>query len=198
MTKADLQFLLNETLRDPQAAARRIIGMGLSPQVGWLGLALVSVLTLLVMRITLMAFGGEGMLNSAGAMLRHPLWGPLFQAGFILLTALSMVWGGYVFGGRGRFQDALLLVVWLEFVLTLVAIVQFVALVVWTPLGAIISLLSIPLFLWLLVSFSAALHGFTNLVAVLCGAIGTFFAVAVLVAILMFFAGLDPRLFAPV
>ncbi|HQY44019.1 MAG TPA: Yip1 family protein [Paracoccaceae bacterium] len=198
MTGRDVKALILETLRDPQAAARRIIAVDLPPQAGWLGLALVSVLALLMLRMTLMAFGGDEMLNPAGLAMRHPLWGAVFQAGFVLLTACGMAWAGRMFGGNGRFQDALFLVVWLQFILVLVSAVQFVALLILPPVGGIIALLSIPLFLWLLVSFTAALHGFSNLLLVLLGLIGAFFATAILVAILLTFAGIDPQLFAPV
>lgn len=198
MTGQDMRFLVSETLRDPQSAARRILVAGLPAQVGWLGLALVSVLALLMLRLTLLAFGGEEMLNPAGSAMRHPVWGTLFQAVIVLMTAIVMAWAGRLFGGRGRFQDALFLVVWLQMVLVLVSVVQFAALLILPPVGGIIALLSVPLFLWLLVSFTAALHGFSNLLLVLLGLIGAFLAAAILVAILLTLAGIDPHMFAPV
>lgn len=198
MTRQDMKLLLTQTLRDPQGAARRVMALDLPPQVGWLGLALVSVLALLMLRLQLLAFGDGTELNSAGAIMRHPVWGVVAQAGFILLTASSMAFVGRLFGGRGRFSDALLLTVWLQFVLVMIGIVQFVALLVLPPLGGIIALLSIPLFLWLLVNLAAALHGFDNLLLVLLGLIGTFLAAAVLVAVLLTVSGIDPQQFAPV
>ncbi len=199
MTGQDLKLLVGETLRDPQAAARRILAIGLPAQAGWLGLALVSVLALLMLRVTLLAFGGgDEMLNPAGSAMRHPVGGALIQAGIVLLTAIVMAWAGRLFGGRGRFQDALFLVVWLQLVLVLVSVIQFTALLVLPPVGGIIALLSIPLFLWLLVSFTAALHGFSNLFLVLLGLIGAFLATAILLAILLTLAGIDPQMFAPV
>lgn len=198
MTGQDLKLLVGETLRDPQSAARRILTIGLPPQAGWLGLALVSVLALLMLRVTLLAFGGDEMLNPAGSAMRHPVGGTLLQAVIVLMTAFVMAWAGRLFGGQGRFQDALFLVVWLQLVLVLVSVVQFVALLILPPVGGIVALLSIPLFLWLLVSFTAALHGFSNLLLVLLGLIGAFLATAILVAILLTLAGIDPQMFAPV
>jgi len=51
MTGRDVKALILETLRDPQAAARRIIAVDLPPQAGWLGLALVSVLAYALMAL---------------------------------------------------------------------------------------------------------------------------------------------------
>lgn len=197
MTGQDVKFLLRETLRNPQVAARRIIALDLPPQVGWLGLALVAVLALIMLRLTLLAFGAGSDLNSAGALMRHPVWGVVAQAGFILLTAACMTFAGRPFGGRGRFPDALLLVVWLQFVLVLVGLVQFLTLLVLPPLGGLIALLSIPLFLWLLVNLAAALHGFVNPLLVLLGLIVTFFLTAIVVAVLLSLAGIDPQILAP-
>ena len=52
MTGQDVKFLLRETLRNPQAAARRIIALDLPPQVGWLGLGLfVAIFAVVMVRL---------------------------------------------------------------------------------------------------------------------------------------------------
>lgn len=190
-----IKALLRLTLRDPQVAARALIGMRLPDQVRWLGLALVAVLTLIVMRLTLLIFPAEG-LSPLGLALRSPVSGLPIQVGSILMVALAMMLAGRVFGGRGRFADALLLMVWLEFVLSLVAVVQVLLLVALPLAGVIFSLCAVALFLWLLVNFAAALHGFTNLWAVLAAMIGTFLGLAIATALALALLGIDPQTLA--
>ena len=191
--QAELHLLLSLTLRDPQAAARRLLALRLSDQVRWLGLALVAVLTLIVMQLTLMTMPQEEVV-SFGQIVRNPVTGFVIQTGSIIAVAAAMAFAGRVFGGRGLFPDALLLMVWMEFVLSVIAAIQFVLLLILPLAGLILSLVALGLFVWLLVNFAAALHGFTNLWLVLAGMIGTFFALAIIAALVMAALGIDPQI----
>ncbi len=190
----ELRQLLVLTLKDPQAAARRLLAEGVPSQAIWLGLLLVSVMTLILLRLSLLAVGEGQALNGVGLAFRHPVVGTIIQAGSIMIIAAAMTFVGRVFGGKGQFMGALLLIVWMEFVLTAFAGIQLLALLALPILGMILSLLSIPLFIWLMVSFAAALHGFKNLLLVLLGMIGAFVALALGLAIVLATLGIDPNL----
>lgn len=190
--------LVVATLKDPQAAARRLISRQVPGQAIWLGLALVSVMSLMVLQLSLMAVEGEQPVNPAGVAFRQPVTGTIFQAFSILLIAAIMTFAGRVVGGKGMFRDALLLVVWLEFILTLLAVVQLAALLLIPFVGVVLSVLSIPLFVWLLVSFTATVHGFQNLLLVLLGLIAVFVLTAVAIAIVLVALGIDPTLLTQV
>ena len=65
------------------------------------------------------------------------------------------------FGGTGRFEEALTLVVWLQFIFICVQILQLLAVLVVPPVAGLITLLAVGLFFWLLVNFrghAARLH----------------------------------------
>lgn len=190
--------LVVATLKDPRATARRLIAEQVPVQAIWLGLVLVSVMSLMVLRLSLMAVGDGQMLNPAGAAFRHPVTGTLVQAGSILLIAGVMTFAGRVFGGRGRFIDALLLIVWLEFILTALAAVQLITLLLIPVVGIVLSVLAIPLFIWLMVSFAAALHGFQNMLLVLLGMIGVFVLTAIALSLVLVALGIDPNLLTQV
>lgn len=186
--------LVFTTLKNPQAAARRLIAKQVPAQAIWLGLALVSVMSLMVLQLSLMAVGDGQMLNPAGSAFRQPVAGTIFQAFSILLIAVVMTFTGRVCGGKGRFMEALLLVVWLEFILTILAVVQLVGLLLIPIVGIVLSVLAVPLFIWLLVSFTATVHGFKNLLLVLFGMVGAFVLMAVALAIVLVAIGIDPNL----
>ena len=191
MTGAQIKLLIRLTFADPKTAARQLITMNPPAQARWLGLALVAVLTILVMRLTVLLVPAEEM-TPVGIALRNPVSGFAIQVGSILLVAAAMTGAGRVFGGRGQFQDALLLMVWTEFLLAIIAGVQLVLLMFVPLAGVVLAFLAVGLFAWLIVQFAAALHGFTNLWAVLAGMIATFFLLAVATALVLAILGIDP------
>lgn len=191
MNAAALRSMVGLTLTDPEAAARSLIALRLPDQARWLALALVSVLTVLVMRLTLMVTPPVP-LSPFGGVMYHPVSGFLIQAVTILLLALAMARVGSWFGGGGRFADALVLSVWLEFLMVLVGGAQLVLLLTAPALTLVLAIAAVGLFVWTLVRFTAALHGFTNLWAVFAGIVGTFLALAILFAGLTVMLGIAP------
>jgi hypothetical protein len=91
-----------------------------------------------------------------------PLALGLLQAMMLYLAAHAIAYIGRLFGGVGGFDGALALVTWLQFIFLLVQLVQLVLLIVLPPIAAVVTILAIGLFFWLLVNFIAELHGFTS------------------------------------
>ncbi len=183
--------LVRQTIRDPQGAARRLMAMDPPMEARWIGLVLVTVCALLLTKLSLIAMT-SGAEHPFFAMLAHPWIGIPVQAGSLVVMSAGIAVGGRVFGGQGNFADALLLVVWLQVMLTLLQAVQFFALILVPPLGALIAFAAIGAFLWLLVHFTAALHGFTNLPLVFFGLLLGFVALVVVLAILLTVLGVTP------
>ena len=167
MTLNDFRALVALTLRDPGRAARTLLGLGVPMQARWMALLLaVSVSGLLawlssaLVRMPADLPPGE---DAALALIAaQPLMIAVLQLGAILLAAGLMSAVGRAFGGQGRFEDALLLTVWIEIVMLIVQIVQTLAMLILPPLAGIFGVIAIALFLWLTVQFTKALHGFTS------------------------------------
>ena len=87
----------------------------------------------------------------------------LVQGALLFLMAHAVTLVGRMFGGTGRFDEALALIVWLQFIFLCVQILQLVAVLVIPPMAGLITMLAVGLFFWLLVNFIATLHGFTSL-----------------------------------
>lgn len=191
MTLTEIRSLVPETIRDPQGIARHLIALRIPRQAIWLGLALMSVLPVLMQRLSLVLVN-EAELTQLGLVLAHPLWGTLTQAAIILVTVGMIILVGRMFGGRGRFDDALLLLVWLEFILALLLIPQFVAFLVYPLAGVAIFVVSSILFLWLLTQFICALHGFTRPWLVFLGMVVSFFSLMLALGILLAILGIAP------
>jgi len=187
----EIQDLVSETFRDPKGAAERLMRMGIPMQAVWLGVALVAILAVILVRISILPLP-EQELTEFGLMLSHPIFGPLIQGGSIAMVAAVMVGVGQIFGGKGSFQNALLLFVWLEFLVVLIGIVQTLALFVFPLAGVLISILTVVLFLWVQTQFLRALHGFSNGWLVFLAMIGTLIALSFALALLMVVLGIAP------
>jgi hypothetical protein len=88
-------------------------------------------------------------------------------------------------GGTGTFPDALILMVWLQFILLCVQLVQVLAGVMLPVLADLIGLAGLGLLLWLLTNFVAELHGFRSLIAVFAGLVAGAFAFTFVAAFLL-------------
>ena len=178
-----LVSLLRETLTAPRTVARQLMALGLPMSARWMALALIAALSALLGHLTLAIMTG-GMAN----LLTGPVTFAVFQYGVLVVTAVLIHQIGAWRGGTGGFADALLLVIWLQFVLLCLQLGQLVAALVLPPLSDIIGILGIGLFFWLLTNFVAELHGFRALGRVFVGIILSFVVVATVLALV--FGGL--------
>ncbi|WP_172295012.1 Yip1 family protein [Pseudoruegeria sp. HB172150] len=161
----DLKTLIGQawaTFAQPREAARWIMELGLPRRSRWEALLLVVVLSVALQYMSVRYLGDPGLVMF-GEILNRPFTSAIIQACSLLVAIFAIFWIGRAMGGTGRFADAIILVVWLQFCIFLLSVAQTLALVVLPPVAVIISLASIVAFFWLLTNFVAELHGFTSL-----------------------------------
>ncbi|MBF9060138.1 YIP1 family protein [Rhodobacterales bacterium HKCCSP123] len=163
LNMGNLLRMARDTVSNPREGAETVLALGLPRQVLWLAFALVVVLSMLLGDILYLVAGlpDDGALT--GPLGASPVVMGLVQGAFLFLMAHAVTHVGRMFGGTGRFEEALALVVWLQFIFICVQVLQLVAVIIVPPMAAIITLLAVGLFFWLLVNFIATLHGFTSL-----------------------------------
>ncbi len=186
LTLNSVAALMRDTLTTPRATAQRLIAMNPPDDARWLGMVIVIVLSVLLGQLSLLVLD-EGGLGG----------GLLFMATFQTMMLLGMVVAvqgvGRVFGGTGNFPDALLLVAWLQFVMLGVQLVQILAMMLIPPLFGLVTVAALGVFLWLLVNFIMALHGFDSAMRVVGGVILSFFALAIAMAVMLGLFGITPE-----
>lgn len=173
-----------ETLRTPRAGVRRLLEMDLPMEARWLGLLLVTVLSVFVTGLSLLLLppGGEpGIL----ALLADPWIGVPAQALTLVVAAAAIAGIGRFFGGQGGFADALVVVVWIEFLMTFAQVAELAVMMAVPPVGAILAFAVLAWFLWVIVNAIAELHGFRNLALVFLGLAGGFVAIVIAFAMLL-------------
>ncbi|MCC0065365.1 MAG: YIP1 family protein [Defluviimonas sp.] len=169
MTGLPLRMLLEQSFTAPRQVARRLLDLAPPAEARWIGLALVAVATGILTQIVVLLFPADEPISPLAAYLSSPVTGVPAQAVVLLAVAAGLAFGARPFGGRGRFGDALLLVVWIEALLLLVQLAQILVLIVAPSLALAAAGLGLALFFWLLVNAAAELHGFHHLGKVAAG-----------------------------
>jgi len=186
LTLASVTALMRDTLVAPRDTATRIMDMNPPDDARWLGFVIVVVLSVLVGQASVLLLGEAAFGGSLIFM-------AVFQTMILLGLVVAVQTIGRRAGASGTFPDALLLLAWLQFVMIAVQIAQLVVLLVVPPLFGLVTMASLAIFMWLLVNFTMALHGFTSALKVAVGTVFAFFALAVVFAIVLTFLGLVPQ-----
>jgi hypothetical protein len=184
MTVANLSALVRLTLQAPREGARRIMALDLPISARWLALVLVAVGSAIGTHVSIALMPPEQR-EMMLSLIASPLRTALLQAGIWAVIAGLIASGGRMRGGTGSFPDALILVVWLQFILLCLQLVQVVAGIVLPILADLIGLAGLGLLVWLLTNFVAELHGFRSLVAVFAGLVAGAFGMVLVAAILL-------------
>ena len=183
MTRADLSSLAALSLREPEAGARALIALNPPLQARWLLLALAIVGGVVLTYLLPVLAGMSGGVPS-------PLMATLLQAATNVAAVVLITRVGRAFGGTGRYEDALLLVGWLQLLMVGFQAVQVIAMLVLPPFAALVMVLSVAAFFWLLTGFVRALHGFSSRILVLLGVFATVFGVAMIMALALMLLGI--------
>ncbi|MCZ0961575.1 Yip1 family protein [Paracoccus benzoatiresistens] len=195
MSFNDFKALVGLSFRDPQVAAHLLMRQNWPIQARWMALlAAVSVSALLAWLASAM-FAAPAEESVQVIMLsQQPMVMAVMQMVAILLAAGLMSGVGRMFGGQGRFEDALLLTVWIEVLLLLVQAAQLVLSMVLPSAAGLLGIAAMVLFLWLTVQFTKALHGFRSTLKVTMGLIGTAIGAGFVLSILAAAFGIMPEI----
>jgi len=94
------------------------------------------------------------------------------QMAVFFLSVLAVFIVGRAFGGTGGFDDALQLMLWLQFVMLLFAIVELPISLMGQQISGVFDMVSAFYVTWMTVHFITVLHGFRSLWLVFAGLMG--------------------------
>lgn len=190
MTLAALIALIRLTLADPRAAAGVVMRLLPDTQTRMLTLGAVAALSGALGVIGEQIFAFVTKIDLGPSSNAVPM--ALLQAGLILYAAFAMAVFGRQFGGQGRFGEALSLVLWVEVVMIVGNLAQLVVMAFFPVLATLLTLVLFGLMGWLLIRFTAVLHGFENLLAVGAGVVAVFIGSAMVLAAVLLSLGIAP------
>jgi hypothetical protein len=185
LNAANVGALVRLTITRPREAAAQLMGMNIPDDARWLGFVIVVVLSVLIGQVSVLMMGEEGFQGSM-------LFMAMFQTSILLGMVVAVQGIGRALGGGGTFPDTLVLMAWLQFVMLVFQLVQIVSLLLFPAMFGLVTIAALVFFMWMLTNFIMALHGFTSPTKVFVGIIFSFFAMAVILAILLGMMGLAP------
>lgn len=185
--------LMRMTLRDPQAGFRVLRAKPWGPGDRWALIfataAASAILSWLGMALMPGAADGATLL---GGLVASPISMASVQVASAAFGAYLLAEVGRIFGGSGRFADALLAVGWIEAIMVLLQTVQLAVTLILPPLGAIVGIATLLLAAYLMVALTMAVHGFRNPLLVVLGILGTVMLTSFLLSILAATLGILP------
>jgi hypothetical protein len=185
---AALMPLVRETFRAPRVTLAEFLALAPSREARILAAAAVVVLSALIGHLANIMFPIPVATPFTWAT-SSPLRLLLIQGLMIVYTSAALIGVGRLFGSKARFDDALLLVVWVEFILLLLQAAQLVLMLLFPLVATLAGLASVALFFWLLTQVVAVLHGFKSLPLNFLGILGTIFLSALALSFLLSLLG---------
>lgn len=194
MNFKDLTDLAVLSVRDPATAVRALQSLNLPMSLRWTILAISVLLSTLLAGLARAMFPIPPELeNGLTRILAQPFQLVGIQFVTITLSAALMAGVGRSFGGKGDFADALLLVGWMQIMLVVLQAAQLVLLGIMPFFSSLLSLATVGLFLYFIIQFAKALHGFQSTFLVILGFIGTVFVVGFVLSLIAASMGIMPE-----
>ena len=161
-TLGQLMAMVGRSIQAPREGASEILSYGVPRQALHLIIGIVVILSVILAEITTLVSA------AANPDLLLGVFGNPFVVGIVqllvLLSTIAAVYAiGRAMGGTGSIEETTLVVTWLQFIMVCIQVVQTAAFVLFPPLGGIIGIAALMLFLWLFTNFVAVLHGFRSL-----------------------------------
>ena len=185
--------LMRMTLRDPLAGFRTLKAKPWQPGDRWALIfataacsAILSWLSGLLLPIAAEDMGVLALLSGS------PISMASVQVASAAFGAYLLAEVGRIFGGTGRFADALLAVGWTEAIMVALQALQLAVTLVLPPLGALLGIAALLLAAYLMVALTMAVHGFRNPLLVVMGILGTVMLTSFLLSILAATLGILP------
>ena len=181
--------LMRSTLLEPRGAARYLLKirpeMAVTTEVAVLVVVSGTILSVVVAPL----YGDPG-ISLVAALMRNPLLFAVVDMMALMISVIAVHVAGRMFGGTGTFDQAFLLVVWLQALMLVFQVVLLPVLLVSPPLAVTLTVAANLYLIWLFVNFVAILHGFRSLLRVFAGFIATSIALSFVIFFFMRMMGL--------
>ncbi len=177
-----------QTVPEPRKVARDLFALAYPRAVLWQVLALILVASSFMGVISSILFPVDP--DLMGPLFSNPMLLAVSEASISVMTVFAIYWVGRMAGGTGLFKDAILTVIWLQFVLLIVEIgVLFFGL--FAPMMAtLLWIMGGTLGFWILTHFIAEMHEFRSPGMVFLGIILTIFAMVVVMSVVLAMIGI--------
>lgn len=178
--------LLVASLHEPRRVARWLISQGFGLATAVMALTLTVVLTASLTYISFKIFPAD-LPKEWVALMQNPVKLAFLQGLVLLVMAMLGTGIGRQFKGQGRFEDAVILLAWVQLVMLALQFVQMFFLLIFPAFSEALGVFGLVLSLWMLSNFLAEMHGFKSALFVFGGMLITLLALSFAGALLIAF-----------
>lgn len=172
-----------QSIPEPRKIARELFALDLDRTTLWQALFLMLVTGAMIGVGSSMMFPPAPELS--GTIFAMPLVVASAEAAVAVISVFLIYWLGRAAGGTGRFQDGIVTITWLNFVLLIVQVFVLILSLFAPSMAALLWLFGGFTGFWILSHFIAELHGFSSALRVFLTILLTsFIAVAILSIVL--------------
>lgn len=157
-----------QSIPEPRKVAQEIQALQFPRSVLWQAFVLFEVLSIAIGVLVSMLYPpgpevfaliGE---NPMLVLATKPVLAGMVGAALLVLAVFAIYWVGHLFGGAGRFEQALLTVIWVQFVMLLLQVVMLALTLFSGGMAALMNLVASFTIFWILSHFIAEMHGFRS------------------------------------
>lgn len=167
--RAEFIRLLSLTLTAPKQGAAAVLQHHYSNQLLWSLLALATVVSVLMVQVMRFAFPPPEEVIAVMPFQSSPVLFALIMWGSLVLVVFCVYHFGRAFGGKGSFHSSLTVVIWMQVLLMVSQVVQFLLALLSLSLAGLLGLAFIVYWIWIFATMVGALHQFDNRGIVLGG-----------------------------
>nr|WP_255553702.1 Yip1 family protein [Maritimibacter sp. DP1N21-5] len=176
-----------QSVPEPRKVARDLFDEGYPRNTLWALLALILVLGAMLGVISGMIFPVAPELQ--GTIIANPMMVAIAEASIAVLTTFFIYWVSRAAGGQGRFEDGLITVIWVNFVLLIVQTGVLLFTLVAPGLAVLLWIGGSFAGVWIMSHFIAEAHGFASAGKVFLGIIMTGLVAALVLSIILTLLG---------
>ena len=181
-----------QSIPEPTKVARDVLSLHFPRPALWQAFALFAVLSTGLGVAATILFPPDAAFE--GTLFADPLRLGIVEAASLVLTVFAIFWMGRAFGGTGSFEQALLTVIWMQYVAVMLQLVIIVLAVFAPSLAVIVNFFSIGVSFWILTHFVKEMHGFRSAGLVFAMIVVTIMGAILVVGILLAIIGVGATL----
>ncbi|MCK0143733.1 YIP1 family protein [Aliiroseovarius sp. F20344] len=149
-----------QTVPEPRKVARDLFALGLSREFLWTALLLMVVLATAMSVVADIVFPINDQLM--GPVLSNPATLGMIEGAFMFGLTIAIYAIGRMMGGQGSLENAIMTVVWMEFIFLGLQVATLLLTAIAPAMAALLMFASVFIFFWVLSHFTAENHGFQS------------------------------------
>ena len=149
-----------QTVPEPRKVARDLFNLGLSRETLWTALLLMVILATGISVVADIIFPIDARLM--GPVLSSPIILGVVEGAFMFGLTMAIYVIGRLMGGQGSLENAIMTVVWMEFVFLGLQVLTVILTLIAPAMAALLIFASVFIFFWVLTHFTVENHGFQS------------------------------------